>query len=142
MPVNSGQIPSKNAFFAWHFMTVIVLAEAVAMLALFGFTVMGFLNRGEDPLLAALSIVIVAAVAAFWVGLTAIALLRRRSWARGSTLTIQILAMSVAIGAFQGIYARVDIGWLIAIPAIAAFIAAIIARPPARPPVSSARPEA
>ena len=108
-----------------------VFAETLAILGLFVATLVGFVNRGEDPLLAALSIVIVVAVVALWLVLTLTALLRNRGWARGSTLTIQILAFSVAVGAFQGIYAQVGIGWTIAIPAMVTFVAALIARAPA-----------
>jgi hypothetical protein len=134
------QLPTKNAVIAWRLMSVMVLLETVAILALLVFTIVGFMNRGDDPLLAALSIVIIVAVASLWITLTLVALLRNRNWARGSTITIQILVFSVAIGAFQGIYAQVQIAWLIAIPAIITFVLALIARPPGKPQVQS-KPE-
>jgi len=128
--MSDAPIPPKKAVIAWRIMTAVVFLETLAILGLLAFTVLGFAARGDDPFLAALSIVIVVTLATLWLALTLLALLRNRGWARGSTITIQILALSVALGAFQGIYAQVQIGWIIAIPAIATFVAALVARPP------------
>ena len=117
-------------------MTVMLCLEAIAGVILFGYTIVGFAQRGDDELLPAVSIVVVAALSAFWVGATFLALTRKQHWARGSAVTIQIFIFSVAVGAFQGFYAQPLVGWALAIPAAVTFVAAILARGGHLPPVS------
>lgn len=120
---------AKNTRFAWIALTIVVGLEAVGSIVLLAYTVLGFANRGTDEFLPALSILIVAAVAALWVCLTFWALSRQRGAARGSALTIQIFIFSVAVGAFQGFYAQPAVGWALLIPAAAGFVLALLARP-------------
>lgn len=127
--MNSNRLPSL----AWSVVTVLVCLEAIGLVVLFGYTIVGFANRGDDSLLAAISILIVAAVSAFWAGATFLGLSRRRRWARSSALTIQIFIIAVAVGAFQGIYAQPLIGWALLIPALVAGSAALMASPEAAP---------
>jgi hypothetical protein len=56
---------------------------------------------------------------------TFVGLLRRRSWARASALTIQILQLAVAVGCFQGLFARPDLGWALLAPAVVAAVLAV-----------------
>lgn len=133
--MNSNRLPSL----AWSVVTVLVCLEAIGLVVLFGYTIVGFANRGDDSLMAAISILIVAAVSAFWAGATFLALSRRRRWARSSALTIQIFIIAVAVGAFQGIYAQPLIGWALLIPALVAGIAALIASLDAAPRVEDIR---
>jgi hypothetical protein len=51
---------------------------------------------------------------------TGIGVLRGRPWVRGAVVVWQILQMAVAVGSFQGMFARPDIGWLLLAPAIVA----------------------
>lgn len=132
---------TKSAVFAWSLMTVFVCLEALAGIVLLGYTIVGFSNRGDSDLMQSLSILIVAAVAAFWVSATFLALTRKRGWGRGSALTIQIFIFSVAVGAFQGLYAQPLIGWMLAVPAVITFVAALIARPANAPTVSPSNEE-
>lgn len=127
---------SKTTVYAWSVMTVVVCLEALAGIVLFGYTIVGFSNRGDSDLMQSVSILIVAAAAAFWVGATFLALTRKRGWARGSSLTIQIFIFSVAMGAFQGFYAQPAIGWVLTVPAVITFVAVLIARPDNVPTVS------
>lgn len=119
----------KTTVYAWSVMTVVVCLEALAGIVLFGYTIVGFANRGDSDLMQSVSILIVAAAAAFWGGVTFLALTRKRGWARGSSLTIQIFIFSVAMGAFQGFYAQPVMGWVLTVPAVITFVAALIARP-------------
>lgn len=126
---------TKSAVFAWSLMTVLVCLEALAGLILFGYAIVGFSNRGDSDLMQSVSVLIVTALAAVWVGATFLALTRKRGWARGSALTIQIFIFSVAVGAFQGLYAQPLIGWVLAVPAAITFLAALVARPENAPTV-------
>jgi hypothetical protein len=73
-------------------------------------------------LASALFLTFLCAVATVWIGFTAVHVLRGSPWVRGSTITWQVLQVAVAIGAFQGMFARPDIGWLLLVPAIAAVV--------------------
>lgn len=128
--------PSRATAASWVVRGILVL-EALASVALLVTTVVGFIARGDDPLLPALSIVIVAAIACLWVVATAIGMIRGRSWARGSTLTIQILLFTVGVGAFQGLFAQPAYGWALTLPAVIGFIAAVLSKP-STPPTPSA----
>ena len=127
---------TKSTVFAWSVMTIFVCLEALAGVVLLGYTIVGFSNRGDADFMQSVSILIVTVVAAFWVGATFLALTRKRGWARGSALTIQIFIFSVAVGAFQGFYAQPLIGWMLAVPAVITFVAALVARPEHAPTVS------
>jgi hypothetical protein len=37
-------------------------------------------------------------------------------------VTIQILQIAVAVGSFQGLYARPDLGWALLVPALAGIV--------------------
>lgn len=68
----------------------------------------------------AIAVLVLVGLGAAWVIATLVGLLRLRGWARASTLTIQILQLAVAVGSFQGLFARPDIGWALLVPAVVA----------------------
>ena len=49
---------------------------------------------------------------------TAVASFRRAPWSRAAAIVWQILQVSIAVGAFQGLFARPDVGWALLVPAI------------------------
>lgn len=106
---------------------MLVALEALGTIALVAYAFVGFLNRGDADVMQSVSIVLVAAIAAFWVTATAVGLSRKRGWSRGSALTIQIFIFSIAVGALQGIFAQPVIGWALAAPAVITFAAALLA---------------
>ena len=55
---------------------------------------------------------------AIWVWAVAVASLRRAPWSRAAAIVWQILQLSIAVGAFQGLFARADVGWALLVPAI------------------------
>ena len=57
-------------------------------------------------------------IGAVWVGAVAVASVRRAPWSRAAAIVWQILQLSIAVGAFQGLFARADVGWLLLVPAI------------------------
>ena len=62
--------------------------------------------------------IVLAILAAVWLIVTAVSTLRARSWIRASAVTWQVLQIAVAIGSFQGLYARPDLGWALLVPAL------------------------
>jgi hypothetical protein len=66
----------------------------------------------------AIALTVLTILAAIWVGFIAANILRGKPWVRGATVVWQVLQIAVAIGCFQGLFARPDIGWALLIPAI------------------------
>ncbi|WP_431220487.1 hypothetical protein [Leifsonia xyli] len=73
----------------------------------------------------AVAITVLAFLAAAWAIATTVGLARRRGWARASALSIQILQLAVAVGCFQGLFARPDLGWALLVPAVVAGVLAV-----------------
>lgn len=73
----------------------------------------------------AVAIVVLVVLAAIWVVATAIGALRAQNWSRASAVTIQILQIAIAIGSFQGLYARPDLGWALLVPAVVGIVLAV-----------------
>jgi hypothetical protein len=73
----------------------------------------------------ALALTVLTAIAAVWVTAIAVGMLRGRAWSRGAAVVWQVLQIAVAVGAFQGSFARPEIGWLLLVPALAALLLAL-----------------
>jgi hypothetical protein len=70
----------------------------------------------------AIALTVIAAIAAAWVTAIAVNILRSRAWTRGAAIVVQVLIAAVALGSFQGMLARADIGWLLLLPAVAVMV--------------------
>nr|WP_246396959.1 hypothetical protein [Leifsonia aquatica] len=99
--------------------------EAALVTGLAVWLLIDLLTLTPEYLTTAIAIFILTALAAIWVIVTAVGILRKRAWARASTVTIQILQIAVAVGCFQGLVARPDLGWALLIPAIVAGVLAL-----------------
>lgn len=66
----------------------------------------------------AVAILVIVALAAVWLGVITVAIWNGRSWARGAALFWQLVQIAIAVGSFQGAFARADIGWFLLVPAI------------------------
>jgi hypothetical protein len=106
-------------------LTVILALEALLVLALAVWLVVELLTETPQSYPSAVAIVVLVVLAAAWLIATVVGIARRRSWARASALTIQILQLAVAVGCFQGFYARPDVGWALLIPAVVAGVLAV-----------------
>lgn len=104
---------------------VVVALEAVLVAGLAVWLLIDLLTVRPASYPSAVAITVLAFLATAWVIATAVGLLRRRGWARASALTIQILQLAVAVGCFQGLYARPDLGWALLVPAVVAGVLAV-----------------
>jgi hypothetical protein len=68
----------------------------------------------------AIALALLTAIAAAWLAIIAVNVLRQRPWVRGAIVTWQILQLAVGLGCFQGAISRPDVGLLLCIPAIVA----------------------
>lgn len=103
---------------ALRVLVAILFAEAVVLAALTAFLLFEILTETPDSYAAAAGITALSAIAAVWVAIIAINTLRGFAWVRGAIVTLHVLQIAVAIGSFQGLFARADIGWLLLLPAL------------------------
>ena len=120
---------SNRSTAGWRLLSVVLAAEALGALALAVVTVVGAFGAVDEPLGPVLSILIVGLVASAWVLVTSVGVFRRRAWARGSALTLQILMLVLALGAFQGVFGSPAVGWGFLAVGLIGFFAAIRVRP-------------
>ncbi|MHB1173033.1 MAG: hypothetical protein ACYCZY_11215 [Lacisediminihabitans sp.] len=71
-----------------------------------------------DSYASAVAILVLTALAAVWLGTMAVHTLRSKPWIRGGAFVWQVLQIAIAVGSFQGLFARADIGWFLIVPAV------------------------
>ncbi|WKK71794.1 hypothetical protein Q0F99_00965 [Rathayibacter oskolensis] len=102
---------------------IVVLAlETVGVGAVTAWLLIELVTTTADTVGGGVAIVVLAVIALGWVVATTLGAIRRRSWMRGSALTMQLVLMAVALGAFQGQYAVPDVGWALLAPALVAVV--------------------
>lgn len=103
-------------------LAVILFLEALLVIGVAVWLLIELLTVVPESYPSAIAILVLVAIAAVWVAATAIAALQGRGWSRASAVTIQILQIAVAVGSFQGLYARPDLGWALLVPALAGIV--------------------
>jgi hypothetical protein len=96
----------------------LLVLEAVAVVALLVWLVVDLLTMQPSSLATAIALIVIVAIAAAWLSAVALASLRHAPWSRASAIVWQVLQVSIAVGAFQGLFARPDLGWALLVPAI------------------------
>ena len=98
--------------------SALLFLEAVALVAIVVWLVVDLVTLQPSSYATAIALIVLVVIGAVWVGAVAIASLRRASWSRAAAIVWQILQVSIAVGAFQGLFARPDVGWLLLVPAV------------------------
>ena len=106
-------------------LAVIVALEALLVTGLALWLLFELLTQKPQSYTTAVAITVLVALGAVWVIATLVGLLRLHAWARASIVTIQILMIAVAVGSFQGLVARPDLGWALLVPAVIAGVLAL-----------------
>ncbi|MFC5791928.1 hypothetical protein ACFPPE_18965 [Agromyces tardus] len=114
----AGAAPAGGVRAALAVVSVLLVLEAVAVAALAVWLVVDLLTMQPSSFATAVALIVLVAIAAAWLTAIAIASLRRAPWARASAIVWQVLQLSIAVGAFQGLFARPDLGWALLVPAI------------------------
>jgi hypothetical protein len=117
--------------------TALLFAEAGALVAVLAWLVVDLLVLRPSSVATAIALIVLVAIAAAWVSAIAVASARRAPWSRAAAIVWQVLQLSVAVGAFQGLFARPDLGWALLVPAVA--IVGLLLWPPVR--LAYSRPE-
>lgn len=103
-------------------LAVIVFAECALMLAATVWFVVELLIDVPASLASAIALAVLTAIATVWLAVIGVNTLRGTPWVRGAIVVWQVLQIAVAVGAFQGYYARPDIGWALLVPAVLALV--------------------
>lgn len=98
--------------------SVLLFAEAAALAAIVAWLVFDLVALQPSSFATAVALIVITAIAAAWVTAIAVASVRRAPWSRAAAIVWQVLQLSIAVGAFQGLFARPDIGWALLIPAV------------------------
>ena len=102
-----------------HLLLVLLLgAEAALLWAAVIWLILELLTDQPTSFASALAILAIAGIAAAWVTTITVATLRGRSWIRAAAVTWQLVQVFIAIGCFQGFYARPDVGWALLVPSV------------------------
>jgi hypothetical protein len=96
----------------------ILLLEAAALAAVVVWLLIDLLSLEPSSYVTAIALLVLVVIAFAWVGAVAVASLRRAPWSRAGAIVWQVLQLSIAVGAFQGLFARPDVGWLLLVPAV------------------------
>jgi len=103
-------------------LAVVIFLESALLFVALGYLIFELGNETPQSYPSAIALTVLTAMAAMWVTVIGISVLRRQAWIRGAAVVWQVLQISVAIGSFQGVFARPDIGWLLLMPAIAVLV--------------------
>ncbi|WP_241979202.1 hypothetical protein [Cryobacterium sinapicolor] len=103
-------------------LAAILYAEAALLWAAVAWLILELLIATPTSLATALAILVLVVIAASWVTAIAVNSLRRRSWIRGAAVTWQLVQIAVAVGSFQGLYARTDLGWALLLPSVVVLV--------------------
>lgn len=113
--------PSRNHPYLVALALVIFLESALIFGAL-GYLIFELGSETPQSYPSAIALTVLTALAAIGVAVIGISALRGQAWIRGAAVVWQVLHISVAIGSFQGVFARPDVGWLLLMPAIAVLV--------------------
>lgn len=110
--------------------TVLLFAEAAGLAAIVAWLVFDLIVLQPSSFATAVALIVITALAAAWVTAIAVASVRRAPWSRAAAIVWQVLQLSIAVGAFQGLFARPDVGWALLIPAVT--VVGLLLWPPVR----------
>jgi hypothetical protein len=103
-------------------LAILVFAECALMSIAAVYLVVELLIDVPTSFASAIALTVLVIIAAVWLAVIGVNTLRGASWVRGAIVTWQVLQIAVAVGAFQGVFARPDIGWALLIPSLAVLV--------------------
>ncbi|MGV8857693.1 hypothetical protein [Rhodoglobus sp.] len=103
-------------------LAVVIFLESALLFGALGYLIFELASETPQSYASAIALSVLTALAAIWVAIIAISVLRGQAWIRGAAVVWQVLQISVAIGSFQGAFSRPDIGWLLLMPAIVVLV--------------------
>lgn len=114
--------PTRGARAPLALLSIILFAEAALLAAVLIWLAWELVTEQPTSIATAIALFVVVLIGAVWVTAVAVGSVRRQPWVRGGALTWQVLQIAAALGAFQGLFARPDVGWALLIPAVVAIV--------------------
>jgi hypothetical protein len=103
-------------------LAVLIFGQCALLAVATGYLLIELVTAVPDSYASAVALAVLTTIAAVWLAVIGVNVLRGSPWIRGATIVVQVLQIAVAIGAFQGSFARPDLGWLLLVPAVAALV--------------------
>ncbi|WP_244857706.1 hypothetical protein [Agromyces archimandritae] len=114
--------PAGGATTAFRLVVAMLFLEAAALVGVVVWLVVELLVDRPESYATAVAMLVLVVIAAAWMLATAVAAARRQGWSRASAIVWQVLQLSVAFGAFQGLFAQPAVGWALLVPAVAVIL--------------------
>ncbi|MHB1234116.1 MAG: hypothetical protein ACYCZK_00390 [Microbacteriaceae bacterium] len=99
-------------------LAAVIFAEGAIMATLTGLLFYELFSTVPSSYVSAIAVLVLSGLATVWLGVLAAHTLRGRPWIRGAALFWQLLQIAIGWAGLQGALARVDIGWLLILPAV------------------------
>lgn len=103
-------------------LAVLVFAECALMVVATAYLIIELLVDVPLSYGSAVAILILTAIAAVFLAVLGVHILRGSPWVRGAAMVWQVLQIAVGVGFLQGEFARVDVGWALIVPAAAVIV--------------------
>lgn len=97
---------------------VLLALETAAVIGVLVWLVVDLLTLAPSSYTTAVALIVLVAIGAIFLVATTAGSIRRAGWSRAAAIVWQVLQISVAVGAFQGLFARPDLGWALLLPAL------------------------
>jgi hypothetical protein len=99
-------------------LAALLFAEAAGIAAAAIYLVIEILTAPADSVVSAIALAVLVAIAAVWVGVIAVNVLRGKAWIRAASIVVQVLIAAIAVGSFQGASADPLVGVALIVPAL------------------------
>ncbi|MGL4339136.1 MAG: hypothetical protein ACRCSP_01750 [Rhodoglobus sp.] len=108
--------PARHPFVL--LLSVLIFGQAALLLLATVYLIFEIFAASPYSYASAVILAVMSAITTGWLSAIALGVLRCRPWVRGAAIVAQVLHIAVAVGCFQGVFARPGVGWLLLIPAI------------------------
>ncbi len=99
-------------------LAIVLFFEAAVLAFVAGMLVYDLVALVPTSFASAIGILVLVIIAGVWLVVVGIGALHAKPWVRAAALTWQVLQLAIAVGSFQGAFAREDIAWFLLVPAV------------------------
>ena len=99
-------------------LAAILFLESALITAATIYLVIEILISPAGSFVSGVALAVVAGIAAVWVAIIAVNVLRGNAWVRGASIVVQVLIAAVAVGSFQGEAALPVLGIALLVPVV------------------------
>lgn len=131
-------LQAKHQNMGWALIILVLAIEVIGVVWVTWNSLMSVIADAQNPALdeyrsmvttQGIALLLTMLLVSGWLLLTFIGAVKRRSWARSSHLTAQVLAIAAATGVFQGLLGDPLVGWALLGLGVLGLIATFLSRP-------------